>query len=227
MGYKIAIIEDDLGIAKGLERLLSGYGYNCTVIKQFETIDKEVKELQPHLILLDINLPYFNGFYWCQKIRNFNNCPIVVISAREGAMDLVVALDNGADDYITKPFDNDVVVAKVKSHIRRSYGDYVKEEKELQINGLVLQMDKLMLCFADTKLALSAKEQILLHELMLKHGEVVRREVLLEKVWDDESFVDGNTLNVNITRIRRKLEELGLINVLTTVRRVGYQLSIE
>lgn len=227
MAYNIAIIEDDKVIADKLSNLITQYGYLPHILSNFVNLDKEIELLQPHIILLDINLPYYNGFYWCQKIRKKIHAPIIIISAREGTMDQIMAIENGADDYITKPFEHEIVIAKIKSQIRRTYGDYKQEDKEIEIKGLVLQPDKLKLVYNGKGTFLSSKEMILLKHLLLKHGAVVKRELLFEKVWDNENFVDGNTLNVNINRIRKKLEELGLMDVLTTIRGKGYRLLIE
>lgn len=226
MEYKIFIIEDNPDILKGLANLVNQYGYTAIEVTDFKTIEKQVEEAQPHLIFLDINLPYYDGFFWCAKIRKITLCPIVMISARDGALDQVMAMDNGADDYITKPFNNEVVIAKIKSHLRRSYGDYVPEKNELQVEGLKLQLDRLLLIYGDKEVILSAKEMILMQTLMQQHTKVVKREILLEKVWDDQNFVEENTLNVNINRLRNRLKDLGLIEVLETIRGLGYSLNL-
>lgn len=226
MEYKIFIVEDNPEILKGLSNLVNQYGYTAIEVIDFKTIEKQVEETKPHLIFLDINLPYYDGFYWCSKIRKITLCPIVMISARDGALDQVIAIENGADDYITKPFNNDVVIAKVKSHLRRSFGDYVNEKNELQVLGLKLQFDRLLLIYNNNEVVLSAKEMILMQTLMQNHTKVVKREILLEQVWDDQNFVDENTLNVNIKRLRNRLNSLGLVEVLETIRGLGYSLNL-
>jgi DNA-binding response OmpR family regulator len=226
--YTVLIIEDDVTIAQGLAKTLVQYGLNAVVLNDFQTIDQEVKRLHPHLILLDINLPYYNGFYWCTKIRKVTHCPILILSARDGATDQVMALENGADDYICKPFYNDVVIAKVRSHLRRNYGDYKPDESNLVLLKEGLQLDKgeMHLMYKHQKAYLSHKEVILLETLLQQYPNAATREQLLERVWDSQDFVDENTLNVNITRIRKKLEEIGLEGALETVRGYGYKLQL-
>jgi len=227
MTDKILIIEDDINISKGLGILLNKYNFSTTTIQDFSKIDKEVEKIKPKLILLDINLPYYDGFYWCNKIRQNSIIPIIIISARDSSLDQVIALNNGADDYIYKPFDNDVLIAKIKSHLRRCYGEYIKHTSSFNVNGLTLNKNRLTIEYKGKEAFLSLKEMILLQSLMEEHSNTVNRNLLLEKVWDDNSFVESNTLNVNINRLRKRLEELGLNNVLKTIRGVGYQLNIQ
>lgn len=223
---KILIIEDEINIANGISNLLSKYGFEVSILVDFEHIDKEVKIFEPHLILMDINLPYFDGFYWCAVIRKISFCPIIMVSARNTDLDQVIALDNGADEYVTKPFNNEVLIAKIKSLLRRTYGDYVSSNDFIEIHGLTIDTSRLLMSFQNKEVILTNKELILLKCLVNNHEKVVSREILLEKVWDNQSFVEDNTLNVNIARIRKKLENLGLENVLETVRGLGYRLSL-
>lgn len=223
---KILIIEDDINISKGLSILLNKYNFSTTTIQDFSNIDNEVEKIKPKLILLDINLPYFDGFYWCNKIRQKSIVPIIIISARDSSLDQVIALNNGADDYIYKPFDNDVLIAKIKSHLRRCYGEYIKQKDSLEVYGLTLNKDRLSLEYNNKESFLSLKEMNLIQTLMMEHNKTVSRNLLLEKVWDDNTFVENNTLNVNINRLRKRLEELGLNDVLKTIRGLGYQLNI-
>ncbi|MCT4600998.1 MAG: response regulator transcription factor [Marinifilaceae bacterium] len=223
---KILIIEDEINIANGISNLLSKYGFEVSILVDFEHIDKEVKIFEPHLILMDINLPYFDGFYWCAVIRKISFCPIIMVSARNTDLDQVIALDNGADEYVTKPFNNEVLIAKIKSLLRRTYGDYVSSNDFIEIHGLTIDTSRLLMSFQNKEVILTNKELILLRCLVKNHEKVVSREILLEKVWDNQSFVEDNTLNVNIARIRKKLENLGLENVLETVRGFGYRLSL-
>lgn len=223
---KILIIEDDINIAKGIFNILSKYGFNVCILNDFKHIDKQVKIIEPHLILMDINLPYFDGFYWCAIIRKISFCPIIMVSARNTDLDQVIALDNGADEYVTKPFNNEVLIAKIKSLLRRTYGDYVSSNDMVEIHGLTINTNRLIMSYQNKEVILTNKELILLKCLVNNHEKVVSREILLEKVWDNQSFVEDNTLNVNIARIRKKLENLGLANVLETVRGLGYRLSL-
>lgn len=226
--YRILIIEDEQIIAKGLSKVLEQYGFEPIILETFDQIDQKVMEINPHLILLDINLPYYNGFYWCVKIRKQTLCPIIIISAKNENSDQVMALENGADDYICKPFYNDIVIAKVRSQLRRCYGDYKPEESHsiFEKEGFRLDKSKLVLYYGRSSVFISPKELVLLEAILQRFPNAVRREVLLEKVWDNQTFVDENTLNVNIARVRKKLQEVEFAGSLETVRGYGYKLVL-
>lgn len=229
MKYRILLFEDDLSLAAQMQKLLERNGMEAKQVTDLEHPEPELDAFAPHVVLLDINLPYFNGFYWCRKIRAKTLCPIIILSARDGDSDQVMALENGADDYITKPYNNDVVVAKINSQIRRCYGAYGADAPGafLQKEGLGLDFTKLTLSYGTTSLSLSAKEMALIKVLLEKYPAPVSRDLLLESVWDAKSFVDENTLNVNVARVRKKLEELGLPQALETVRGIGYRLVLQ
>jgi DNA-binding response OmpR family regulator len=224
--FRIFIVEDDRKLVSLLVENLQKYGYEAKPCLNFEIVYQEFMTFDPHIILLDVNLPSFDGYYWCRKIRTQSMCPILFISARDGKMDQVMALENGADDYITKPFDYDIVRAKIKSQLRRAYGSYASSHNDriVNIEGLILDVERLNLVLGSNKITLSLTETKILDELMKKDGRVVGRERLLEKIWDDEIFVDENTLNVYITRVRKKLAVLGITGALQTIRGKGYQL---
>lgn len=224
---KVYIIEDDSSISLLLKEYISKYEFDVKVVEDFEDIMNEFHEFNPSMVLLDVNLPKFDGFYWCRKIRQESKIPIIFISARDGGMDQVMALENGGDDYITKPFYYEVVIAKIKSHIRRAYGDYASQEKEriVEIDGLIFYPERSEIEFNDKKLIITKKEGILLEHLIRKYPKVVDRDFLLEKIWDDIEFVEENTLNVNISRIRKRLQDIGISNGVETVRTVGYRLN--
>jgi two-component system, OmpR family, response regulator YxdJ len=221
----IMIVEDDPKITKLLQNQLEKYGYHAVNIEHFDRVMEVFAEVKPDLVLLDVNLPKYDGFYWCRQIRQVSNCPILFISARESKMDQVMALENGADDYITKPFDYDVVLAKIRSQLRRAYGMYAVQEGERTVEaaGLKLFPERMELVMHDRKVELSKKEALLLEALITQYPRVVSRERLLEKLWD-EQFVDENTLNVYITRVRSKLKDLNLDGAIETVRGSGYRL---
>lgn len=228
MKHKVLIFEDDLHIASELKKLVERNGMEGMQVADFENPEPEIAAFAPHIILLDINLPYFNGFYWCRKLRQSTLCPIIIISARDGDTDQIMALENGADDYIAKPFNNEMVVAKIRSQIRRCYGEYVPSVKSavLQREGLAVDFANMTLSYKDRSSLLSSKEMSLMKALLERYPSPASRDLLLESVWDDKSFVDENTLNVNIARIRKKLEEIGLRNALETVRGIGYKLVL-
>ncbi|WP_017813415.1 MULTISPECIES: response regulator transcription factor [Paenibacillus] len=225
---KIMIVEDDPKISGLLQNHLVRYGYEVILTVDFNNVLEEFQRAQPDLVLLDVNLPSFDGYYWCRQIRNHSICPVLFISARSGEMDQIMALENGADDYITKPFDYGIMMAKVRSQLRRAYGEYAArtEENILDVAGLRLYPERMELVYADHTILLTRKECDIISSLMERHPRVASREALLEKLWDDQTFVDENTLNVNITRVRKKFQELGLEDAVETVRGLGYRLYV-
>ncbi len=224
----IMIVEDDYKIASLLQTHIERYGYRVVLTQDFDRVLDNFTTIQPDLVLLDVNLPSYDGYYWCRQIRNHSICPVLFISARAGEMDQIMALENGADDYITKPFDYGLVMAKIRSQLRRAYGEYAtrQEERLLQKQGLTLYVERLELTYSEQLVSLTKKEADIIESLMERHPRVASREALLEKLWDDQTFVDENTLNVNITRVRKKLQELGLEQAVETVRGIGYRLHV-
>ncbi|MFJ5763138.1 response regulator transcription factor [Neobacillus sp. NPDC093182] len=225
---KIMIVEDDPKIAEHLKMHIEKYGYGVTCVNDFEHVMREFYDINPDLVLLDINLPSFDGYYWCRQIRKESVCPVIFISARIGEMDQVLALENGGDDYITKPFSAEIVMAKIRSQLRRAYGEYAtrQEERILENAGLKFFPDRMELALGTKTISLSKKEADIIESLMERYPRVAGREDLLEKLWDEQSYVDENTLNVNITRVRKKFQELGLHDAVETVRGAGYRLNI-
>lgn len=228
MMQKIMIVEDDPKISDYLKKHIEKYGYDVSTVKDFDHVMDEFHRIKPHLVLLDINLPSFDGFYWCRQIRKESVCPVIFISARIGEMDQVMALENGGDDYITKPFSAEIAMAKIRSQLRRAYGEYASrvEERVLENTGLQLYPERLELIFQSKTISLSKKESDIIESLMERYPRVAGREDLLEKLWDDQTYIDENTLNVNITRVRKKLQEIGLEGVVETVRGAGYRLHV-
>lgn len=227
MNNIIYIVEDDTSISTLLKDYTERYGFEAVIVENFNNIMEEFDEISPSVVLLDVNLPKFDGFYWCTKIRQKSNVPIIFISARDSGMDQIRALESGADDYITKPFYYDVVIAKIKSYIRRAYGEYSPklEERIVELDGLKFYVERLELKYKNKDLVITKKEGILLECLMKKYPKVVSRDYLLEKIWDDIEFVEENTLNVNVSRIRKRLYDLGIEDGVQTVRGVGYKLN--
>src|SRR5699024_11147470 len=222
--HKIFIVEDDEKIAHYLKEEIKKYGYDVLIATDFADIMTEFGQFQPDLVLLDINLPSFDGFYWCRQFRLQSTCPVIFLSARVGEMDQVMALENGGDDFITKPFSPEIVLAKIGSHLRRAYGEYATQAKErvIEQKGLQLYVERLELHFNEKIVSLTKKEVDILETLLERYPRVAGREALLEKLWDEQLFVDENTLNVNITRVRKKLLEVGIEDAVETVRGVGY-----
>ncbi|MEE4563696.1 response regulator transcription factor [Paenibacillus polymyxa] len=226
--HKILIVEDDPQISSLLQSYLEKYGYQGVVVSNFDQVLSTFQEVKPDLVILDVNLPRFDGFYWCRQIRTQSTCPILFVSARDDKMDQVIALQNGADDYITKPFHPEVLLAKIESNLRRAYGLYAVAQKSrsIAVSGLTLYPDIMELVFHDKQVEMSHKEAALLELLMTYPKQVVGRVHLLEALWDDYQYVGENTLNVYVTRVRKKLAELGLEDIIETVRGAGYRLHL-
>lgn len=208
-----------------MKKHLEKYGYNIFLVEDFSKVTEEFIKYNPDLVLMDINLPFFDGFYWCRGIRVHSKVPIVFISARDSDMDQVMAIENGADDFIIKPFSFDVLLAKVKSVFRRVYGSYATSDSNvIKIGGLILHNDKNILEFRAKKIELTKNEFSLIFYLVKNINKIVSRDSLLEILWNDIDFIDDNTLSVNVTRLRKKLEEVGITNAIETKRGQGYVL---
>lgn len=212
--YKIFIAEDDERIASILSSHLHKYGYEVSMAEAFDRIKQEFLEKNADLVLLDINLPYFDGFYWCRQIRAVSNVPIIFISARTDELNQVMAIEHGGDDYITKPFHLEVVLAKIKSVLRRTYGEYSsalhQETQVVELGGLYIYPDKFEAEWDNKRISLSQKEFQLLSIFAKEHDRIVTRDELLEALWDEIEFVDDNTLTVNVNRLRKSLANWGL-----------------
>ncbi|WP_347553080.1 response regulator transcription factor (plasmid) [Pseudalkalibacillus hwajinpoensis] len=224
--FRVFIVEDDEKLVSLLQDYIQKYEFETSVVQRFGSVVEEFKAFSPHLVLLDINLPKFDGYYWCRQIRQFSTCPILFISARDEKMEQVMAMENGGDDFITKPFDYEIVLAKIRSQLRRSYGDYATNQLSRTINleGVSLDVDRMVISFGAHMVELSHTETRMLSEFLSKPEAVISRDRLLEKIWDEEAFVDDNTLNVNINRVRKKLQNLHIKNAILTVRGKGYRL---
>lgn len=224
--YKIMVIEDDKKLQELIKSHLEKYGYETCVVEDFSQIKKEFVYHNPHLVLMDINLPYYDGFYWCRDIRTVSKVPIIFISARNSDMDQVMAIENGGDDYITKPFSYDLLIVKIKGVIRRVYGEYSENSHSevYEVDGLYLHIHQNIIEYNDKKTELSTKEFLLLYSLLKNVNQIVSREELLEILWNDIDFVDDNTLSVNITRLRKRLEDIGIEDAIETKRGQGYKI---
>lgn len=225
--YKVLLVEDDAGLARSVAELLRRYRYDCTVATDFDDVVGEVRAADPHLVLLDVNLPRYDGFYWCREIRAESRVPIVVISARDASSDQVRGIESGADDYLVKPFDPDVLLAKVAGVIRRSFGELAAPsgERPLEAAGLSLLFGQLLLRTNGREIALSLTEARLLKVLLESHPNAASRAELFVAAWDAEGFVEDNTLNVNIRRLREKLAGAGSDAQVQVVRGFGYKLT--
>lgn len=224
--YKILVVEDDEKIVRLIRDKLERYDYTVVTVEDYSNIKSEFIEENPHLVLLDINLPNYDGFFWCREIRSISNVPIIFISARFSDMDQVMAIDNGGDDYIIKPFSFDLLLAKIKGVIRRTYGEYAENNSKdiYEVDGVYLYKTQNTVEWENKKIELSKKEFALLYILISNLNDIVSRETLLEELWDDMDFVDDNTLSVNIARLRKRLEDIGIYNVIQTKRGQGYSM---
>ena len=224
--YKIFIIEDDEKILSLMKDKLERYDYTVFTVEDYSDIKAEFIEIKPHLVLLDINLPNYDGFFWCREIRTISKVPIIFISARFSDMDQVMAIENGGDDYIVKPFSFDLLLAKIKGVLRRTYGEYAENNSKdiYELDGLYLYKTQNIIEWQDKRIEISNKEFALLYILISNLGDIVSREVLLEELWDDMDFVDDNTLSVNIARLRKRLEDIGIYDTIQTKRGQGYSM---
>jgi DNA-binding response OmpR family regulator len=221
--YKIMLIEDDTALSCLIKEHLEKYGYIAYGQEDFNNIEEQFEILKPDLVLLDINLPYYDGFYFCRSIRKKSRVPIIITSARSGEMDQVMAIELGADNYITKPLKFEILLAKIKAALRRTYGEYaVKEQKDLRVKGLSINENSLKMDYMGNTIELSKNEYILIRKFIENKDRIISREELFEELWDDSCFVDDNTLTVNITRIKNKFLELGVRDIIKTKRKVGY-----
>lgn len=219
--YKIFIVEDDAGIASAVARQAEAWGLEAKYVQDFQNVLTEFLAYQPHLVLLDIGLPFFNGYYWCEKIRTVSSVPILFLSSASDNMNIVMAMNMGADDFIAKPFDQNVLAAKIRAMLRRTY-DFAPAAPVLEHRGALLSTGDNTLTYQSEKIELSKNEYRILLVLMKDKGKVVSREKLMQSLWETDSFVDDNTLTVNVNRLRKKLEAAGLHDFIKTKFGVGY-----
>ena len=219
--YKILIVEDDVGISTAIKEQAQMWEFEVFCVQNFRNILVDFVEFQPHLILLDISLPFFNGYHWCSEIRKVSKVPIIFISSASDNMNIVMAMNMGGDDFVAKPFDQSVLMAKIQAMLRRTY-DFTSETILLQHREAILNINDNTLNYKGQTLALTKNEYRILYTLMEHKGKVVRREKLMEYLWKTDLFVDENTLTVNINRLRKKLDSMELENFITTKFGVGY-----
>lgn len=222
--YRILIVEDDMGIAEAIKEQAKLWELEAKCVQNFRNVLNDFADYEPHLILMDISLPFFNGYHWCQEIRKTSKVPIIFISSASDNMNIVMAMNMGADDFISKPFDQSVLIAKIQALLRRAY-DFGETLPILEHHGAMLNTGDNTLVYQDQVISLTKNEYRILFTLMKNKGKVVSREKLMEQLWETDSFVDDNTLTVNITRLRKKLESAGLTQFVTTKFGIGYLIS--
>jgi DNA-binding response OmpR family regulator len=219
--YKIIIVEDDITIARTLKEHLSKWNYNVIYVTDFNDIMEKFKEFDPHIVLMDVMLPFFNGFYWCSEIRKISKVPIMFISSAGDNLNIVMAMNMGGDDFIVKPFDLNVLTAKIGALIRRAYS-LQGQINAIEHDGVVLNLNDTTLIYNDNKIELTKNEYKILQLLMGNIGRVVSRDEIMQHLWNSDQFIDDNTLTVNMTRLRKKLSESGLDNYIKTKKGLGY-----
>lgn len=222
--YKIYIVEDDKGIAEGISSCLGSWGMEGRVVADFRKVMEEIGEYDPHLIIMDITLPFMGGYHWCQEIRKTSNVPIIFISSASDNMNIIMAMNMGADDFIAKPFDQSVLIAKVSALLRRTY-DFGQSANTIEAAGAVLNMNNNTLTYNGKEIDLARNEYKILLTLMQNKNKVVSREKLMEALWETDCYVDENTLTVNVGRLRKTLEAAGLKDLIRTKFGVGYILE--
>ena len=221
---KILLVEDDQVIRQQVGKLLSEWGFEVVLVEDFMEVLSLFAQSEPHLVLMDIGLPLFNGYHWCQEIRKISKVPIMFLSSRDQAMDIVMAINMGADDFVTKPFDQQVLLAKVQGLLRRSY-EFGRDESLLEYAGVILNTKSMDLHYQGEVLSLTKNEFQILRVLFEHAGNIVARDDLMRELWNSDFFIDDNTLSVNVARLRKKLEEQGLARFIETKKGIGYGLK--
>ncbi len=222
--YKILIVEDDAIIRKTMKEALQNWGHAVIDTENFKDVLSVFMEADPQLVLLDIALPFYSGYYWCSEIRKCSKVPIIFVSSSSDDMNMVMAMNMGADDFVSKPFNLDLFIAKVNALLRRTY-DYVGQTSVLAYSGALLHLGDATLCYRDVRLDLTKNEFRILQMLMETPENIFSRSAIMTRLWDDDSFIDDNTLTVNINRLRKKLEEIGLEHWIVTKKGIGYVLE--
>ena len=219
--YRIYIIEDDNIIAGKIKEHMTSWGFEARCASDFRNIMGEFAEYEPHMVLLDISLPFFNGYHWCEEIRRVSKVPVIFLSSASDNMNIIMAMSMGGDDFIAKPFDMNVLVAKVQAILRRTY-DFGGQTQLIEHRGALLNMSDASLLYNGKPVELTRNDYKILLTLMENRGSIVSRETLMEKLWETDCFVDENTLTVNIARLRKKLDGAGLAGFITTKKGIGY-----
>lgn len=220
--YHIMLVEDDEALCAQIREGLGKWGFSADVAVNFENIIEDFNRIKPQLVIMDVNLPCFDGFHWCRKIREISKVPVVFLSSRDTNMDIIMGVNTGADDYITKPFSMQVLIAKLQAVIRRTY-DYASANPEyIEHKGLMLNSGEGLVTSGDNRVELTRNEHKILTLLMNNKGRVVSRESMMQLLWDDALYVNDNTLTANINRLRGKLADIGQPDFIITKKGQGY-----
>ncbi len=222
--YRILIVEDDRTIAETLASHLRKWGYEAECVDDFKNILEKFAQYNPQLVILDIMLPFFNGFHWCQEIRKISKVPIVFLSSANENMNIVMAMNMGGDEFIEKPFDLNVVTAKVQAVLRRAYS-FQGSANVLEYHGMLLNLNDASVTYMGQKLELTKNEFRILQMLLESSGKIVSRDLIITSLWESDEFIDDNTLTVNVSRLRKKLEEIGMDDMIRTKKGIGYMVE--
>ena len=221
MKYRILIVEDDPAIAGAVKRQIEAWGCEARTAENFADVTADFRSFAPHLVLMDIGLPLYDGYHWCAEIRKISRVPVIFLSSASDNMNILMALNMGGDDFVAKPFDLNVLTAKVQALLRRTY-DFAVQSEVLECGGAVLHPDEATLAVGGRRIDLTKNELRILHLLMENRGRFVRREDIMNRLWETDYYVDDNTLTVNMTRLRHKLDAAGLAGFIRTKKGVGY-----
>ena len=221
--YKIMIVEDDSVIANQMSKFLYTWDYHVEIATDLRNVMNDFSNIRPDLVFMDITLPYKNGYYWCEEIRKVSKVPIIFISSASDNMNIVMAMNAGADDYIAKPFDLQVLVAKLQALLRRTY-DFANQMNFLEYEGVRLNIGNNVVIYEDKSVELTKNEGKILKILLERKGEIVERDTLMEYLWQTDCYVDDNTLSVNVNRLRKTLEEIGICDFIKTKKGIGYKI---
>lgn len=222
--YKVLIVEDEMMIAKQIKNYLFKWGLECNIVENFQDVLDIYIKYQPELVILDIGLPFFNGYHWCDEIRKLSKVPIIFLSSASESMNIVMAMSLGADDFIVKPFELEVLVAKIQAVLRRSY-DYQIQSTWKEYKGIRLILDKNIVSYHEEQIELTKNEVRILDILLSHQGQIVSRTTLMNQLWKTDVYIDENTLSVNINRLRRKLESISVYACIHTKKGQGYILE--
>ncbi len=219
--YKLLIVEDDTVIAKAVWQHMSSWGYEAVCVENFQEVLQTFIAQNPQLVLMDISLPFYNGYHWCDEIRKISKVPIIFISSASDNMNIVMAVNMGGDDFVAKPFDLNVLQAKIQALLRRTY-DFAGDSALLEHNGMFFDTGKGVVTYADERVELTKNEMGILRCLLEQKGRIVTRDKLMENLWESDSFIDDNTLTVNVARLRKKMEGIGVRELIKTKKGIGY-----
>ena len=219
---KILLIEDDQSIFELVQQRLQQWGFIVEGVKDFQTVMDDYRTFAPNLVMIDIQLPAYDGFHWCREIRAESNVPILFLSSRDHPMDMVMAMQMGADDFVQKPFHMDVLIAKIQAILRRTYDYKEQVNSTIEWQGATIDYDRALVSNKGMQVELTKNELFILKALLTSAGQIVSRDEMMRKLWDDDRFVNDNTLTVNVNRLRQRLEDIGLVDVIVTKKGLGY-----